>query len=160
MKELHIIRHAKTERIQANQRDYDRALTERGLRQCQDLTQFLEGHWHDVAVIFVSAAKRTQMTYEALKPVLIGQKLLVLPELYLASSQEIMQLLLEMANDNESVALIGHNDGISDLVSYFLDDYQHVPTSGYLHFEFDVDDWQHITRGSGVLKKQFFSQKS
>jgi len=158
MKELHIIRHAKTERIQPKQRDYDRALTERGQLQCSDLANFLTGSWQEVDLILVSAAKRTQMTYDALSPILNGKKMLILPELYLASATEIMNIIKDLAADNQSVVLIGHNDGLSDLASYFLDDYQHVPTSGYIHLEFEVEDWSHIIRGSGVLIKYFFSQ--
>jgi phosphohistidine phosphatase len=158
MKELHIIRHAKTERIQPNQRDYDRALTERGQLQCSDLVNFLLGFSQEVDLSLVSAAKRTQMTYDALRPILNGKKTLILPELYLASATEIMEIIKDLAGDSQCVALIGHNDGLSDLVSYFLDDYQHVPTSGYMHLEFEVEDWNHIVRGSGVLIKHFFSQ--
>jgi phosphohistidine phosphatase len=158
MKKLHIIRHAKTEPIQPNQCDYDRVLTERGQLQCSDLASFLTSSWQEVDLILVSAAKRTQMTYEAISPAINGRKTVISPELYLTSATEIIDIIKDLAVDIQSVALVGHNDGLSDLVSYFLDDYQHVPTSGYLHFEFEVEDWSHIIRGSGTLIRHFFSQ--
>jgi phosphohistidine phosphatase len=157
MKELYIIRHAKTERIQANQRDFDRELTERGLRQCADLSNYIQGDFQDLDLILVSSAKRTQMTFNALNKVLDSKRIEFLPQLYLASAKEIMQIILDFAYDLDRVLLIGHNDGINDLVSYFLNDYQHVPTSGYLHFQFPVDSWEYITKGSGILRDSFFS---
>jgi len=160
MKELCIIRHAKTERIVSNQQDFDRELTGRGLRQCEDLAQHLHDNLREFDVVLVSSAKRTQMTFEALKYVIDSKSVLISKELYLASAQEIMQLISAFALNQNSVLLIGHNDGISDLVSYFLDDYQHVPTSGYLRFQFAVDSWSEIIRGSGLLLDSFYSQKS
>jgi phosphohistidine phosphatase len=158
MKNLYVIRHAKTERIQLNQRDFDRELTDRGLRQCEDLGNHLLENPITCELILVSSARRTRMTYDALNHVLTSAQTLFLEELYLASANEILQTISTCATINYSILLIGHNDGISDLVSYFLDDYQHVPTSGYLHFQFNVEDWEHIVRGSGILIDSFYSQ--
>jgi phosphohistidine phosphatase len=158
MKNLYIIRHAKTERIQSNQRDFDRELTDRGLRQCLDLAKHLVEKPIACELILVSSAKRTRMTYDALNNSLVSNQTLFLEELYLASSNEIFKSISEYGTKNNNVLLIGHNDGISDLVSYFLDYYQHVPTSGYLHFQFDVEDWGYIVKGSGILKDSYFSE--
>lgn len=158
MKELFIIRHAKTERIQPNQRDIDRELNDRGLRQCEDLANYLKSTWRPVDTILVSDAKRTRMTYTSLQEVCTGSVVEFFADLYLAPAQEIMSVIATYAANSNTVLLIGHNDGISELVSYFLNDYQHVPTSGYLHFRFDVDNWELITRGSGILQDKFFSE--
>jgi phosphohistidine phosphatase len=158
MKELFIIRHAKTERIQPNQRDIDRELNDRGLRQCEDLAKYLKSTWRQVDTILVSDAKRTRMTYTSLQEVCTGSVVEYFADLYLAPAQEIMSVIAARGANSDTVLIIGHNDGISELVSYFLNDYQHVPTSGYLYFRFDVDNWELITRGSGILQDKFFSE--
>jgi|688.fasta_scaffold19951_7 phosphohistidine phosphatase len=158
MKELFIIRHAKTERIQPNQRDIDRELNDRGLRQCEDLAKYLKSTWRPVDTIMVSDAKRTRMTYTSLQEVCTGSVVEYFADLYLAPAQGIMSVIAARGAYSNSVVIIGHNDGLSELVSYFLNDYQHVPTSGYLHFRFDVDNWGLITRGSGILQDKFFSE--
>lgn len=158
MKELFIIRHAKTERIQPNQKDFDRQLTERGLRQCADLAKYLKSAWRPVDTILISDAKRTRMTYTSLHEVCTGSVVEFFDDLYLAPAQEIMSVIAARAANANAVLIIGHNDGISELVSYFLNDDQRVPTSGYLHFRFDVDNWGLITRGSGILQDKFFSE--
>jgi phosphohistidine phosphatase len=158
MKELILIRHAKTERILPEQQDYDRMLTERGHRQCKDLAAYLIESGLNTDLTLVSSAKRTYMTYQELSAVLNSKDVQFIPELYLAQADEIMRVILEHAQGADRMVIIGHNDGLSDLASYFLDDYFHISTSGYLHFQFEVDSWNYIGRGSGTLKDQFFSQ--
>lgn len=158
MKELFIIRHAKTEHIQLGQRDFDRRLTHRGLLQCEDLIKHLGENLRLVDAVFVSSAKRTRMTFDLLKEIVSATNIQFRDDLYLASSSHIMQTLVEYGSETNSVLLIGHNDGLSDLVSYFLDDFIHVPTSGFMHFQFEVDSWAHIGKGSGILRDHYFSE--
>lgn len=158
MKELFIIRHAKTERIQVDQRDFDRKLAHRGLLQCADLIQHLGENLRSVDTVFVSSAKRTKMTFDLLKKIVPTTNIEFRDDLYLASSTQIMQTLVDFADVANSVLLIGHNEGVSDLASYFLDDSIHVPTSGFMHFQFGVDSWAHIFKGSGVLINHYFSE--
>ncbi len=158
MKELLIIRHAKTERIQADQRDFDRKLTNRGLLQCEDLIKHLGENLRSVDAVLVSSAKRTRMTFDLLKEIVPATNIQFRDDLYLVSSNQIMQTLVDHASEANSVLFIGHNEGISDLASYFSNDYIHVPTSGFMHFHFEVDSWAHIGKGSGILIDHYFSE--
>ena len=128
------------------------------MRQCEDLANYLKSTWSPVDTIMVSDAKRTRMTYTSLQEVCTGSVVEFFADLYLAPAQKIISVIATYAANSNTVLLIGHNDGISELVSYFLNDYQHVPTSGYLHFRFDVENWEIITRGSGILQDKFFSE--
>ncbi len=158
MKELLIIRHAKTERIQADQRDFDRKLTNRGWLQCEDLKKHLGESLRSVDAILISSANRTRMTFDLLKEILPQTNIQFRDDLYLASSSHVMQTFVDHAPEANSVLFIGHNEGLSDLVSYFLDDFIHVPTSGFMHFQFEVDSWEHIVKGSGVMIDHYFSE--
>ncbi len=158
MKELIIIRHAKTERPQMGQRDFDRRLTGRGKRQMADLLGHLGNSLNDVELVLVSAAQRTQETYALLAEAFGGAEVQFFEDLYLCSSQTVLKILSQHAEHQNKVVYIGHNEGLSDLVAYLQDDYVHVPTGGFLNFSFEVGQWPHIVRGLGVLKDTYFSE--
>lgn len=158
MKELIIIRHAKTERPKLGQRDFDRSLTYRGKRQMTDLVNHIETTHSDLELVLVSSAQRTRETYTLLSCAFGGAEVLFLEDLYLCSSTTVMKILSKHAEKQTKVAYIGHNEGLTDLVAYLQDNYVHVPTGGFLHFTLPVDSWSNVIRGMGILKDAYFSE--
>jgi phosphohistidine phosphatase SixA len=55
----------------------------------------------------------------------------------------------------EDILLIGHNDGISDLASYFTDEYIGLQTAGYCCIEFDSENWKNTSKSLGRLVDSF-----
>ena len=159
MKELIIIRHAKTERPSMGQRDFDRRLTNRGLRQCKDLVNHIGDIHRNIELVLVSSAARTRMTYDSLSCLFPNARVHFMDELYLCSYKEVLKILEFHAAENSHVVYIGHNFGLADLVCYLIDDNLHVPTSCYFHLELAVENWKEITRGIGISLDYFFSHE-
>jgi phosphohistidine phosphatase len=157
MKTLQILRHAKTERLQIGQQDFDRKLTERGLGQMADLIQHQRENLAKAELVLVSSAKRTRMTVKTMEDLFADDKIHFDKSLYLASMVAINQLI-ESQNENvNNLLLIGHNHGLSDFLSYLLGEYIYLPTSGYVSLELPIERWSHLSKGIASIQTEFFS---
>lgn len=157
MKTLQILRHAKTERVQLGQQDFDRKLTERGLNQMADLWANQNNSLRQAQQVLVSSARRTRMTLKQIEQLFVPESILFLNELYLASRNTITKIIEKQDDSVDHILLIGHNDGLSDFVSYLTDTFHDLPTSGYVVLEMEIDSWTHITKGIATVKTQFYS---
>lgn len=157
MKTLQILRHAKTEKQKIGQKDFDRELTTRGLGQMADLLLHQRAHLEKVERILVSPAKRTRMTFEQLKTPLDPAVVVFEEALYLASFSELIQTIEKQEDSLENMLVIGHNNGLSELVTYLTDDYHDLPTSAFIVLEMEINSWKHLTKGIAVLKTQYCS---
>lgn len=155
MKNLYILRHAKTNQLSKTGRDYDRELLPKGIAQIQLLKDFLNScDVNESTQIAVSAAKRTRQTYAGLKDNFTQNTVSFHEELYLASKNELLQFIWKTTSTND-LFLIGHNEGISELTSYFLDENVELGTAAFVHLQFDCDSWAEASRGLATLKNQF-----
>jgi phosphohistidine phosphatase len=157
MKTLQILRHAKTEKQKIGQKDFDRELTIRGLGQIADLIQQQREHLEKVERILVSPAKRTRMTLEQLKTPLHPAFVVFQESLYLASLSGLIQTIEEQEDSLENILLIGHNNGLSELVTYLTNDYHDLPTSAFVVLEMEINSWKHLTKGIALLKTKYYS---
>lgn len=95
--------------------DHDRPLSARGRRAAASMRQAMRGLGLDPDVVLVSTAARTLQTLEALEP--WDETPLVEPMdgLYLASANQLLQILRGVADTVRSVLVVGHNPGLHDL---------------------------------------------
>lgn len=122
MKQLIIIRHAKTEVQQIGQDDFSRKLTERGKRNAVEIGRFLKLNKFIPDVMLVSSARRTQSTAKRIAEE-IGMKagdLRVSDAIYNAGLQALLYCLAEVAEENDTVCIVGHNPGVHLLTEWFL----------------------------------------
>jgi phosphohistidine phosphatase len=157
MKFLQILRHAKTEKAQASPRDFDRELLPRGHKQLEDLSYHRLEKLKEADLILCSTARRTRMTLADLSSGLAGIPVEFLDELYLASDQGLLQIVNNLSNSLDNVLIIGHNDGLSDMVGNLVGSMIHMPTSGYVELEFPFDDWPLVSPDTGIMTDHFFS---
>lgn len=155
MKNLYILRHAKTNQVSKTGRDYDRELLPKGIAQIQLLNNYFQSFEIDELTQFaVSAAKRTRQTFGGIKQLFANNPVAFHEELYLASKNELLQFIWKTTSTND-LFLIGHNEGISELTSYFLEEYVELGTAAFVHLQFDCDSWTEASRGLATLKNQF-----
>lgn len=150
---LHIIRHAKTEQLpsaNSSGKDKDRKLIDKGLAQANLLGHYLQDHNIALGTILCSSATRARQT----KSVICQH----LPEkcqvdysdsLYLASKEVLLNIIA--AEKDPVLTIIGHNDGLSDLVSYCTDEFITLKTCEYITLHFPFDDWSHVIKGTGTI---------
>lgn len=122
MKQLIIIRHAKTEVQQLGQDDFSRKLTERGKRNAVDLGRFLELNQLIPDLMLVSPARRTVATAKKINESLElpADKIKITEVLYNAGLPAILYALEEVADEHESLCLVAHNPGVHLLTEWML----------------------------------------
>ena len=151
--QLHLIRHAKTEKLSPTGSDFDRHLLPKGIKQAKALAIYLENK-QNFEFLLCSAAKRTQETKNILEERLRFQSNVNLDTLYLASNREILHLICQQQEVKE-IWIIGHNEGISDLASYLTGNNIHMKTSAYVCLTPTIDHWSHLTANSCLVADSF-----
>lgn len=143
MKTLIIIRHAKTEQGLGN--DKDRKLTERGHHDAEKMSKILKEKGYKIDKIFSSTAVRTEQTteYFAHANDLTGEDIKYFDKLYLASVLEIEESILWLKQNINTLAVVGHNPGVSDFVNDIANaDIEDLPTCGIAIIQLEMDNWE------------------
>lgn len=148
---LFLIRHAKTEKTASSGRDFDRKLTEKGQKQGLELQKFLAEFDFEEVTIWCSDAIRTKQTLSLIDEHFPSQNIEFKNELYLASSQEIRNLIWN-TDSNRDLLIIGHNDGISDIASYFLGEDIHLKTATLIQISFEAKSSQEWSADLGNIQ--------
>lgn len=122
---LILIRHAKTEQEgPADQGDHGRRLLPRGEADASAAGEWLVARGLVPDLVLCSSSVRTRQTWEQMAT---GAEALSDVEfehdrrIYNASSEELLTVLVEAPEENETVAMIGHAPGIPDLVADLVD---------------------------------------
>ncbi len=153
---LHFLRHAKTNQLSPNGRDYDRELLPRGYEQLSEFRAFVGQRELSIDHIYCSAAKRTRQTLDEIADLFPNATISFHEELYLASWSELLTFL-SAKNSPQTSLLIGHNEGLSDLASYLTNTDIHLKTCGYVQLSFPFDHSGFISANTGNVVETFRS---
>ena len=155
MKTLLLIRHAEAGWGDFGQADIERSLTEHGIKQAHHLASKIRDESLVPDVIFSSTAKRTQMTAQILTAEmgLPIEKIVWYNELYLAEAEKLFATAQHAGDDIQSLAIIAHNPGLSELANLLLpDDAIHgMSPATAVVIRWDVACWQDISAGTGAF---------
>jgi phosphohistidine phosphatase len=152
---LWIIRHAKSDWSSPGQDDFDRPLNERGRRDGPRMAAWLAEQKDPAHWIWCSDAVRARSTadfvldgFKAAKP-----ELVVDHRLYLAGADRLLDVLRETPDSIESVAVVAHNPGLTDLVNLLAGEpvLDNLPTFGIAVFKVK-DSWVRLRAESARLK--------
>jgi phosphohistidine phosphatase len=115
MRQLLLLRHAKSSWDDPMLSDHARPLNIRGRRAAKAMAQAMRDLGLVPDLVLVSSARRTLQTLEALEP--WDESPLIEPTdaLYLAPAPEILAVLRKAAPAARSILLVGHNPGLHDL---------------------------------------------
>lgn len=155
MKELLLIRHAKSDWDHPGLSDHDRPLNGRGLNDAPRMAAALvqRGIMPDAIVssTAVRAASTATILSEAMK--FPGESIIFLPELYLAPPRTILRVIQKLDESTSTVLIFGHNPGMHETVDLLSGDsgVDAFPTLAVARFEFPVDFWGAVEPGSGLL---------
>jgi phosphohistidine phosphatase len=111
--QLFVLRHAKSSWDDPGLDDHERPLAPRGRRAVKQLAEHIRQHHIEPAQVLCSSARRTRETYEG---VALGGELLVEPELYSATGEDVLRRLRQVSDETPSVMVIGHNPALQVLV--------------------------------------------
>ena len=115
MRQLLLLRHAKSSWDDASIEDHARPLNRRGRAAAEALRSVLKNLGVLPDLVLLSTALRTRQTLEALEPWDETPIVEPLDLLYLASGPQILAVLQGVAETVRSVLLIGHNPGLHEL---------------------------------------------
>ncbi len=147
-KELFIIRHAKSDWDTVVD-DMDRPLTERGVNNAYQMAERLKNDGKVPGLLLTSTAVRAFHTAVIMHRVweLENEALLIRPRLYMGSQDEILQVLAEIPEKEESAAIFGHNPSFTDLANRFLSEkVDKIHTAGVARFMFEEGTWKDLGR--------------
>ncbi|MGX0876310.1 phosphohistidine phosphatase [Roseovarius sp. MBR-154] len=153
MKELILMRHAKSDWGSPLLRDHARSLNKRGRRSATVLGEWLRAQDLIPDQIFCSSATRTQETCQRLNLPLVPE---LHDALYLAEGPEMLRVL--RGASGARVLMLGHNPGIAEFAASLVaappaherfDDY---PSGATLVVRFDIGDWADLTPGTGTVQ--------
>jgi phosphohistidine phosphatase len=116
MKQLFLLRHAKSSWDDSELADHDRPLAPRGRRAAKLIAEHLGREGVTPALVLCSSARRTRETLDRISPALgEGISVRIERELYAASEQSLLERLRAVEAGVESLMLIGHNPGVQQL---------------------------------------------
>jgi len=150
---LHLIRHGETNIQSESGKDFDRKLHYDGEQQAVQLGGYLKDKLK-VEQVFCSDAARTARTLQ-----LVSEKV-ELPiveyktDLYLSPLANYLKLIWELEG-KEPILLVGHNFGISDLVTYFTGELIEMQTAEYICINFELDAWKETSKGLGTISARY-----
>ena len=115
MRQLLLLRHAKSSWADPGLHDFERPLNARGNDAAPRMAQYIRASGYDPDQILCSSARRTRETLAHLLPVLPAAKdIRILPALYEADGPGYAEIIRKQATGSR-VMLIGHNPSIEDL---------------------------------------------
>lgn len=115
MRQLLLLRHAKSSWDDPGLSDHSRPLNQRGRLAATAMRQAMLGLALAPDVVLVSSSRRTLQTLEALEPWEDTPIVEPMDALYLATAPQMLQVLNKVAETARSVLLIGHNPGMHEL---------------------------------------------
>ena len=146
MKTLIIIRHAKSSWAAIGEKDFDRPLNERGKKDAPEMAEKLLTTNIKIDAFVSSPAKRAKKTCKAFMEVYSIQKdtIILLDELYNAPASTFYNVIANLNNNYNSVALFAHNPGISEFVNSLCKnvDIDDMPTCAVFAVEIPIDNWK------------------
>jgi phosphohistidine phosphatase len=149
MKNLILLRHAKSSWKDDTLDDFDRPLSNRGKQDSPKMAQRLCERGIQVDLIISSSARRTTDTANIFADILnYNLEIIFDRRLYVASAGHILSVINHLDNKYENVLLVCHNPGITNLVNYLSDSFiENIPTTGIVGLLSDRN-WKEVNEKS------------
>ncbi|MCL6494623.1 MAG: histidine phosphatase family protein [Ignavibacterium sp.] len=156
MRQLILIRHAKSSWSDPRLDDFDRPLNKRGKRDAPFMAKLLLEKNIRPDLIISSPAKRTKLTALEFAELfgIKSEKMLWDDNLYLASYITLLKKLKQLNNNINTIFLVGHNPGLTDLHNFLCkEEIDNIPTCGVVGLKTDKN-WGDIS--SKAFELDFF----
>ena len=120
MERLILLRHGKAERDSDSGDDFDRKLTERGVRESAATAATLADMGLVPDLVLVSSSARTRGTWAAAQSAFPQAAFRIEPSLYHAEERVVRQLAEAAGQSSATVMIVGHNPGLQELTIRLL----------------------------------------
>ena len=144
MKNLYLIRHAKSDWDDESKSDFERGLNRRGEKAIFTMADALKEKKIIPDLILSSSAKRAKLTAEGLaKNTGYKGKIKYIDALYMAAPLQVISIIEEINDKYNNVFIVGHNPETTELTDLIVDDYiDNVPTLGIVALNVPIKHWK------------------
>lgn len=149
MKTLLVLRHAKSSWKRPETSDHDRPLNKRGKRDAPRLGRLVAARGLRPDVIVSSTAKRARRTADEVAQHAGCEGAVQLDRrLYLASPDEIVDVVRGVGGSAPRVMVVGHNPGLEDLVASLTGRSETLPTAALAEIRLSIRTWKRLVASS------------
>ncbi len=153
---LNVIRHADAVQNSISGKDFERQLSSFGIQQAQQLGKFIAENKFNLGTVYCSSAHRTKHTFELISN---EQKIPIpctfIESIYEVSLNELIEFLSKIKETTSEVTIIGHNSGVSNLVSHLCGEYIFLNPANFVRIELSITSWDMLIPGIGKCKFHF-----
>ena len=160
MKQLLVMRHAKSSWDDTNLSDHDRPLNKRGFRDAPRMGRWLAEQDLRPDLILSSTANRAVETAK-----LVAAEFAEPPRiefdsnLYLATPATWRITIPVYADREQTLLIVGHNPGLEHLINELIGQYETIPTAAILHLALHCDRWEEIKDSAEAQLADFWKPK-
>jgi phosphohistidine phosphatase len=162
VKELYLIRHAKSSWDFPDLTDFERPLNKRGLRDAPFMGMILREKQIAPTLFLSSPAKRALTTAQLFAnamnyPV---ERIVTEPRIYEASRQTLLGIIQSLPDELESVAVFCHNPAITELANFLADKrVDNVPTCGVFSVSLSSPSWRTLDKDKCIFNFFLYPKK-
>ena len=147
MKELILVRHAKSSWKDPTLSDHERPLNKRGKRDAPEMGERLARSGYEPDLIVSSSAVRALDTARTIAGMLgyPRERIAVEERLFHAGVAELLHVIQGVDDSVDILMLFGHNPGLTDLANHLGPrEIFNMPTCAVLHLRFQGDTWSAV----------------
>jgi phosphohistidine phosphatase len=154
MKQLYLIRHAKSDWGEESLKDIDRPLAARGYAAAYQLSDWFIKKYKAPDLFISSDATRALSTAMIFARTMnyATNEISILPQVYESTAKTLLDVIHQIDDHKSSAALFCHNPGITNLANDLGDlFFDNLPTCALVAFEFDVKHWKEVGKDKGKI---------
>ncbi|MBN1453941.1 MAG: histidine phosphatase family protein [Anaerolineales bacterium] len=153
MKNLLLMRHAKSSWNDAALSDHQRPLNKRGKHDAPRMGKHLKDQGIVLDAILCSTAVRARETAAGfLQEYTFEGDLVYLDDLYHAGPEMIIAHLTQLPDSVDTAMVIAHNPGLEDVLETVCNEYEHMSTASIAHIKYSIEQWVELRKAtSGEL---------
>lgn len=158
MRQLAVLRHAKSSWADPGMDDFDRPLNDRGRKAARQIGEAIRERGHKFDLILASPAARVRQTLDGVGDV--GVEARFEPSIYLAGMDQLVSLVREVEPKVRSLMLVGHNPGLERLLAMISREDEYglrrrvegkYPTGALAVVQLDVKSWAEVQPECGEI---------
>lgn len=154
MKQLLLMRHAKSSWENPGQEDFDRTLNDRGKKDAPEMGKRFQVRNFKPDLIIASPAKRTLKTAQYVAHELHYPETNIELEssIYQADIEDLVYIIRNFDDTLQNVLMIGHNPAFTGLIGSLGNRLiEHLPTAGAALLSFDIETWKQVSNHSANM---------
>ena len=169
MKQLTVLRHAKSSWDDPALEDFNRPLNERGWKAARRIGREMKQRGMRFDVVLASTAARVRETIDGVQEEYnFGAPIQFEQRIYAATEQTLLELVGALPETVRSALVVGHNPGLERLIIQLTDEDKHgfrdrvagkFPTASLATIELPDERWRDIEKGSGKIVELIFPKE-